>query len=312
MKNRPLFLALAGIGLLALCLVAFAQAGGQRPTITRNAQGGGADHVGTIPSVAPPAGWKPCPRCQNGADRTKANADYKIEGHANNPKDLSGVWGFNGITNAFAKAPPMTEWGKQQFAKTIGEKNADGEPLHSKDTSGRGGGSAINCDPFGWPRLYTYNYGFEFVMLPDRVLQFFEQSHTWRTIWTDGRKLPAEPPEPHWLGWNVGHWEGDTFVVESNGFDERSWLNATQPDGGWPHSDEMKVVERWRRINYGTLESQVTVIDPKTYTQPWVTPAAQTKLVPGTELGQDFCAPSDYATFNNQVFLPTAGAAPKK
>ena len=313
MRNRTVFSVLAGMGLLALCLVAFAQAGGQQPTITRSNQfGGGADHAGALPSVAPPDGWKPCPRCQNAGDRAKANTEYKVEGHPNNPKDLSGVWGFNGITNAFQNAPPMTEWGKQQFAKTIGEKNADGEPLHSKDTSGRGGGSAINCDPFGWPRLYTYNYGFEFVMLPDRVLQFFEQSHTWRTIWTDGRKLPAEPPEPHWMGWNVGHWEGDTFVVESNGFDERSWLNATQPDGGWPHSDEMKVVERWRRINYGTLESQVTVIDPKTYTQPWVTPVAQTKLVPGTELGQDFCAPSDYATFNNQVFLPTAGAAPKK
>jgi hypothetical protein len=278
----------------------------------RNPQGGGADHVGTIPSVPSPDGWKPCPRCQNQADRTRANTQYKVRGHPNNPKDLSGIWGFNGIGNAFQKAPPMTAWGKEQFAKTIGVKNEYGEPLHSKDTSGRGGGSQINCDPFGWPRLYTYNYGFEFVMLPDRVLQFFEQTHTWRTIWTDGRKLPAEPPEPHWLGWNVGHWEGDTFVVESNGFDDRSWLNATNPDGGWPHSDEMKVVERWRRVNYSTLESQLTVIDPKTYTEPWVTPTATTQLVPGTELGQDFCAPSDYSTFNNEVFLPTAIAPGKK
>src|SRR5262245_23752737 len=97
MKTRTIFLAIAVTGLLALSLLAFAQAGQQAPIARRNAQGGGADHVGTIPSVAPPDGWKPCPRCQNQADRNKANADYKIQGHANNPKDLSGVWGFNGI-----------------------------------------------------------------------------------------------------------------------------------------------------------------------------------------------------------------------
>lgn len=294
--------------LLVFSSAALAQ--GQQPARQNNQLGGGPDHTSVIPSVAPSPGWKACPRCQNQADRTKANAQYKVEGHANNPKDLSGIWGFNGITGAFAKPPAMTAWGKEQFAKTIGAKNADGEPLHNKDTSGRGGGSQVNCDPFGWPRLYTYNYGFEFIMLPDRVLQFFEQTHTWRTIWTDGRKLPAEPQEPRWMGWTVGHWEGNTFVVESNGFDERTWLNATNPDGGWPHSDEMKVVERWRRVDFGTLESGLTVTDPKTYTQPWVTPTATTKLVPGTELGQDFCAPSDYSTFNNEVFLPIAD--PKK
>src|SRR5437867_5366798 len=116
MNNRTIFLAFAVMGLLALSLLAFAQVGGQRPIATRPANqiGGGADHVGALPSVAPPDGWKPCPRCQNQVDRNKANADYKIQGHPNNPKDLSGVWGFNGITNAFAKAPPMTEWGKQQ------------------------------------------------------------------------------------------------------------------------------------------------------------------------------------------------------
>src|SRR6478609_496057 len=112
MKTRTIFLALAGTGLLALSLLAFAQAGQQPVARGANQFGGGADHVGTLPSVAPPDGWKPCPRCQNAADRAKANADFKIAGHPNNPKDLSGVWGFNGVTNAFAKAPPMTEWGK--------------------------------------------------------------------------------------------------------------------------------------------------------------------------------------------------------
>jgi hypothetical protein len=262
-------------------------------------------------SVPAPEGWGKCPRCENNKDRADLNAKYKVEGHPFNPHDLTGIWGFGGVQATFRNAPPMTEWGKQQHAATMGDKNAAGEYLHSKDTY-EGTGAPINCDPPGWPRLHTGNYGFEFVMLPDRVLQFFEITHTWRTIWTDGRKLPEDPPEPRWMGWNVGHWEGDTLVVEANGFDARSWVSASQPDGGWTHSDEMKVVERWRRLNFGTIEAQITVIDPKTYTQPWVTPAAKISLQPGTELSEYFCAPSDFGTFNNKVFLPTAGSVNKK
>src|SRR5262245_42202075 len=263
------------VAALAFLAVALLQAQGQEPA---------RPNTGGPPSVPPPAGWKPCPRCQNNRDRVDANAKYNVQGHAFNPRDLSGVWGFNGIGATFRNPPPLTAWGKERRDATIGDKNAAGEYLHNKDTSGEGSGSPINCDPKGWPRLHTYNYGFEIVMLPDRVLQFFELTHTWRTIWTDGRKLPAEPPEPRWMGWNVGHWEGDTFVVESNGYDERSWLGESQPDGGWPHSDEMRVTERWRRLNYGTIETQITVTDPKAYTQPWVTPPATTVLVPGAEL----------------------------
>src|SRR6266481_8389824 len=115
-------------------------------------------------SVPYPEGWKPCPRCQNNKDRVDTNAKYKVEGHAFNPHDLTGVWGFGGVQGAFRSAPPMTEWGKQQHAATMGDKNAAGEYLHSKDTS-EGTGTQIVCDPRGWPRLHTINYGFEFIML---------------------------------------------------------------------------------------------------------------------------------------------------
>ena len=267
------------------------------------------------PSVPPPPGWNSCPRCQNNEDRRQARIKYKVDGHPFDPHDLSGVWGYDGVGGVrgptFRNPPPLTPLGQQQREATFGEKNANGEPLYSKDTSGLGAGSQINCDPMGYTRLYTYNYGFEFVTLPDRVLQFFEITHTWRTIWTDGRKLPADPPQPRWLGYAVGYWEGDTFVIESNGYDERSWIDASNTDGGWPHSDEMKVVERYRRVKYDTLEAQLTVIDPKTYTEPWVTPKATITLVPGTELWEDFCVPSDYSTFNNDVFLPASGAGKK-
>jgi len=74
----------------------------------------------------------------------------------------------------------------------------------------------------------------------------------------------------------------------------------------------MTIVERYRRVDYATLESQITITDPKTYTKPWVSPKTMTKLVPGAELWEDMCVPSDYATFNEDVFLPAALSPGKK
>src|SRR5260370_17818381 len=132
----------------------------------------------------------------------------------------------------------------------------------------------------GWPRLMTFNFGFQFVVLPDRVVQFFEWSHTWRDIWTDGRKLPADPPIPRYLGYAAGRWEGDTFVVESNGYDDRSWLAQTPVQrygtgrpGGYPHTDEMRIAWRAKRVTCGALEGTLTIADTKLSTTPSAPPA---------------------------------------
>lgn len=247
-------------------------------------------------------GWKTCPRCQSNQDRRNAEKEYQVNTRPFDPRDLSGVWGFLGVTLAFAHdtAPPLTEWGKQQYEATRGKTGPDGKVLfNSKD-------GMLKCDPLGYPRAYTYNYGFELIMLRDRVLQFFEWGHTWRTIWTDGRKLPEEPPISRWLGWNVGRWEGDTFVIEANGFDERSWVAEDFPGRthGWPHSDQMRIVERYRRVSYGSLETTVTVIDPKTYTRPWTT-SATIRLSPGAELWEYFCVPSESQEYHLRVLEPT-------
>ncbi len=112
------------------------------------------------PSVPPPEGWGNCPRCQNNNDRAKAWRDYKVDGHPFNPKDLSGVWGYDGVANAFdpRNMPALTEWGKQQHEATFGDKAPDGSPLHSKDTSGRSPGSlsiAILTDGLAPTRTIT-------------------------------------------------------------------------------------------------------------------------------------------------------------
>ena len=303
------WLALATAIMFSWAKVGQAQARGQQAQAQGGrARGGGQAEEEASPSVPAPPGWKPCPRCQNNVDRKAANDKYKVAGHPFDPHDFTGVWGFNGTGMLGNRGrgiqfdAMLTPLGKTLHDATLSEKNKYGEPLHDKDTSGQAGGAKINCDPTGWPRLHVYNYGIEFMMQKDKVVELFQLPQTWRVIWTDGRKLPAEAPEDRWNGWTVGHWEGDTLVVESNGFDDRSWLERGQPDGGWPHSNEMVVTERWRRVNYGTLESQITIHDPKVYKQDLRGPASTVELVPGAELWEDYCVPSDYKNFNENVF----------
>lgn len=260
-----------------------------------------------VPLVTPGPGWKACPHCENQAyaaeDRKKANVDTR----AFDAHDISGVWNgnpndltVNGIPLNVAGAPPFTPYGQKLFEANL----SDSTQWNSKDPHNV-------CDPMGWPRLMTFNFGFQFVVLPDRVVQFFEWGHTWRDIWTDGRKLPADPPIPRYLGYAVGRWEGDAFVVESNGYDDRSWLAQTPVQrygtgrpGGYPHSDEMRIEERYKRLNYGSLQVTLTINDPKVYTAPWTTTGTMA-LFPNTELAEGFCVPSDSINFNKESTIPT-------
>lgn len=304
---------------------------------------------GDEPTEAPPPGWKTCPHCLT-AKQAMKDLSYDSLNLPFNPRDISGVWNSrpdkfgaysstpNGIVptniidtvhDAFGKdqagtgvrppnVPDLTPYGKKLFDATLTDfKSPEGTRVtNSKD-------GMLKCDPLGWPRWFGYNYGIENIVLPDRVLQFIEWGHTWRTIWTDGRKLPENPPEPRWLGYAVGHWEDNTFVVESNGYEDRSWISeagnfSVKPGlkgwgmAGWPHSDEMKITERWTRTSYATLEAQVTVNDPKVYTRPWVTDVVKHTLLPDTEIWEYFCVPSDNEAFNKTLVLPGNNAAPTK
>jgi len=281
----------------------------------------------------PPPGWKTCPQCLTPA-QTKEELKFNPPAMPFNPRDLSGVW--HGISpgvgkeggllenthNVFAKllppsgtppsnVPRLTPYGKQLFDATRTESNA---PEGTAATNTKD--PMLKCNPLGWPRWFTYEYGMEFITLPDRVIQFFELDHAFRVIWTDGRKIPEKPPESRWGGWSVGHWEPDnTFVVESNGYDDRSWISeagnfVTNPGekgtgkNGWPHSDEMKVVERWKRLDYGTMEGQVTIIDPKVYDGPFVGESLKFQHLPDAELWEYFCVPTDNDYFNETHIAP--------
>jgi len=258
-----------------------------------------------VPLVTPGPGWKACPHCENEAykkeDRKKANVDTR----AFDAHDLSGIWSgnpndleVNGAPLDTKTVPPLTPYGQ----KLMQANESTTPEWNSKDP-------VNGCDPMGWPRWISYNFGFQFVVLPDRVLQFIEWGHTWRDIWTDGRKLPVNPPIPRYLGYAVGHWDGDTFVVESNGYDDRSWLAGAQANGtrklsGYPHSDQMRVEERYKRLNYGLLQFTLTITDPKVYTAPWSTTGRIT-LLPNVELAEHFCVPSETIQFNNESTIPS-------
>jgi len=122
-------------------------------------------------------------------------------------------------------------------------------------------------DPSGFPRNLLFELRqVHFLKTPYAVVALHMWEKRWRLIWTDGRELPTDP-DPRWYGYSVGRWADDfTFVVNSNGTDERTWLD----NAGNPHSEELRVEERWHRVSKNKLELTVTIDDPKTYTRPWV------------------------------------------
>jgi len=125
------------------------------------------------------------------------------------------------------------------------------------------------CLPPGVPRMMYTPYPTQIYQLPDRILFVYEGgAHVWRLIWMDGRKLPnLDDINPDYLGYSVGHWDGDTLVVETVGFNHVTWLDAT----GHPHGEKLKVTEKYTRPNFNTLQLAATIDDPEYYTAPWTT-----------------------------------------
>jgi hypothetical protein len=187
--------------------------------------------------------------------------------------------------------PPMTPWGKAKFDETKVSYGPRSVP------PGTGNDPVSSCEPMGYPRdLWEANLRpFEFIQTPDRVLQHMQFHDVWRTVWTDGRALPKNP-DPAWYGYAVGKWEGDTFVVDSAGYDDRTWIDHF----GNPHSDQMRLQERYRRVDPDSLEVTMTLTDPKAYTQPWVSDKI-TFVNAKAAIFEEICAPSEENHFNDRI-----------
>ena len=130
----------------------------------------------------------------------------------------------------------------------------------------------------GLPGPFLVAVPFKIVQTPGLTLILQEVDNTIRQIYTDGRPLPVDP-QPSWHGYSIGKWEGDTFVVDTAGFNDLSWLDAF----GHPHSDALRLEERFHRRDYGHLDIQITLDDPKTFTKP-LTIKATDLLVPDSDI----------------------------
>jgi len=223
----------------------------------------------------------------------------------NDAHDLSGIWVRRGGYLGLSQTPPaFTPDGKKRFdanKPSYGPRAIP--PAQGNDPMG-------NCDPLGIPRLLILenNPGdFEFIQIPGRVLQIFDRHHVHRVIWTDGRELPKDP-DPRMLGWSVGRWEGDEFVVQSNGFDDRTWLDHF----GYPHSDEMLLEERYKRVDKSNMQLVMKLTDPSIYTQPWVSETKNLRLSPLKDFEDElFCIPSEEQAFNRRIRNPAGGVLEK-
>lgn len=141
----------------------------------------------------------------------------------------------------------------------------------------------LQCLPAGVPRLDAYTHPYKIVQTPDLIVLLYESMTLFRQIFMDGRELPKDPL-PTWMGYSVGKWDGDTLVVQSAGFNDKTWLDGS----GHPHSEAMRLVERFRRRSVGQMDIEVTIDDPKAYTRP-LTYTQRQLLLPDTDLIEYIC-----------------------
>ena len=170
--------------------------------------------------------------------------------------DLSGVYGFAGVRGL---APPTLKPGAEKFKIVRGGPN----DVRGNTTLG------TDCVPLGIPQTFVTPYPFQIVQTPKLVVMIFEYPNTFRIIPTDGRLHPADP-DPTWMGDAVAHWEDDTLVVDTVGFNNKTEVS------GYMHTEAMHVVERYKRVATG-LQYDVTVEDPNVFASPWVMP---TRILP--------------------------------
>jgi hypothetical protein len=254
--------------------------------------------------------------------------DKKGEKPAPAPKrDLSGVWepaagpGAGVQANGAREMPsdgkhelPFTPLGRETFTAhkpTFGVTQVP--PAFTNDPM-------PGCNPQGFPRVVLHNFRTSrIIQTPENVVVLYEFNKKWRVIWTDERALPKDsaeptwgppdPPESKWWGYSVGKWVDDyTFTAESNGFDDRTWLD----NAGRPHSDALHVIEEYHRPDRDHLEMTITIDDPKMYTKPWVAVRLRLRLqAPGFDIREMECAPIETEEYNKEFGDPAAGVDSK-
>jgi hypothetical protein len=228
---------------------------------------------------------------------------------ADGKPDLSGVFfpGPTGRANAWSVVPdervvedpiPFQPWALEKY-KAMSRTEVE---LY--------GNANVRCLPPGTPGMMTENpYAIRFLTKPGLFVHLIENNNRWRVVHTDGRShKPKEEQEPLFNGDMVGRWEGDTLVIDTISIDERTWIRD-----GWFHSDELHVIERYRRPSMNFIEYQFTIEDPKVLTKPWTSAWRRYSLsVLDEDLTENFCTNNEQVEqFLKLLEKENQGSAPK-
>jgi len=267
----------------------------------------------------PPSG-----RAQRGQDRQGAPngggddlGARSLERFGLNTKDTGGPAPKQNILGAWAgpqeakiaEAPPMTPLGLKMFATHHAEAKYS--------ASGTNDPWYTTCDAMGFPRSSLNEIrAVMFAQMPDRIVEMYQYSRLWREIMTNGEPLPTNVghrggPDPRWYGFSVGPWEGDsTFVVDSTGSDDRSWLDKE----GHPHSVNMKVHETYERTSHNLMINTINIDDPDVYTKPFQISKIQYVWIPDQKFEEQLCVPSEMIAYRGTIGDPAGdgGVGAKK
>jgi hypothetical protein len=206
----------------------------------------------------------------------KPNLSAPTPRTADGKPDLTGVWHADTMRYNDNLLPPGTQapmlpWAAEVYKHRVETQGYD-RPM-------------TRCMPHGVPDAMTVaGLPFKILQMPTVTVILFEEFHKYRQLHTDGRKLPVDP-DPAYYGYSIGRWEGDTFVVETAGFKEGSWLD----NSGHPHTESLRTTERFRRINFGRMDLDVTIDDSKAYSRTWTSDTLHFLLSPDTELLEHLC-----------------------
>ena len=227
-------------------------------------------------------------------------------------QDLTGAWvGPQNVSRD--PMPAMTPAGEARLKQNKpyvqgGVREGDVKSFASNDPF-------IVCDPLGFPRdllnhAVSSRGGMIFQSGQNRMFIMFEQQRVWREVWMDGRQLPSNvdakgAPDSRYYGYSVGHWDGDTFVIDTTGFDERAWLD----ENGHPRSKNAHIEERYTRADQYNLNVIATIDDPKLYTKPWVFLKANYYWMKDQDFEETLCIPSEGIEYRDTLARPSGVSA---
>lgn len=177
---------------------------------------------------------------------------------------------FWNLGSQFPDGLPFTPWGAEIHRERMESNSKDNPDAH--------------CLPMGIMQFHYHGEPRKMIQTPQEIVILYEANAGQRQIYTDGRPLPPKDADPWWYGYSTGHWEGDTLVVESSGFRDMGWLDVE----GSPLSDQAHITERYRRPDFGHLDIEVTIDDPKAYTKPF-TVAVHQHILEDTDLFEFVC-----------------------